>query len=394
MPPLDAATDRLLCLSRTFNVPLRYILGPLQEHVGVRVLLWGDVSPDDWESPSEVNRDSARQYAREVRVGRRRTEREYPFTVTLVSPRMLWDLLRAPERVVLARELNVATLYAVLSKVRSGRRVVSLVEGDFSLLGTTGKAGFKVALRRLTASFVDVFVSNSQGATRYLTDVLGVPRRRIVEGWWLAGLPQDREITAPAPAPRHAGERPVFLAAGQFIPRKGFDLLLDGIARYHADVGPCRLQLVGDGPQRAELMARAQRLDIEGDVEFLGTVPHAQMSKLFQSCDVFVFPTLFDLVGRVAVEALSAGTPVAASRLSGAADVLVRDGVNGVLMDPRDPASIADALRRGADPATNARLREGARATGADVTPEAAARRIAHAVALADRTPPALPWTR
>jgi hypothetical protein len=55
-------------------------------------------------------------------------------------------------------------------------------------------------------------------------------------------------------------------------------------------------------------------------------------------------------------------------------------------MDPRDPGSIVDALRRGADPAINATLREGALRTGAGVTPEVAAANIVRAVRLA-RTP-------
>jgi glycosyltransferase involved in cell wall biosynthesis len=155
--------------------------------------------------------------------------------------------------------------------------------------------------------------------------------------------------------------------------------LIDGIARYRRDVGPCRLLLVGDGPERAALQAQVERLGLD-DVDFLGVVPHEQMDKLMRSCDLFAFPTLFDLVGRVSVEALSVGTPVAASTLSGASGVLVRDGVNGVLMDPRDPASVTNALRRGLDPAINAQLREGARATSAHITPEVAAQHILTAV--------------
>lgn len=378
--------DGVLCMSRTYNVPLRYILKPLRERIDVRLLLWDEAPEVDWESVQSRStggdHDIERVYAREINVGRRSDDREYPLTVTYVSPRMLWDLLRAPERVVVTRELNLATLYAVLSRIRPGRRVVAMVEGDFTLLGTTGSASYKVALRRLVARFVDVFVANSAGATEYLTDVLNVPRRRIVEGWWLAGMPQAASDESGLTA-QPVGEPPVILAGGQLIPRKGFDLLIEGIARYRRDVGPCRLQLVGDGPERAALEAQVQRLDLGDDVEFMGTVPHEQMDKLMRSCDLFAFPTLFDLVGRVAVEALSVGTPVAASKLSGAAGVLVRDGDNGVLMDPRDPGAVADALRRGLDPATNTRLREGARATSAHITPEAAAQHILTAIWLA-----------
>jgi glycosyltransferase involved in cell wall biosynthesis len=95
-----------------------------------------------------------------------------------------------------------------------------------------------------------------------------------------------------------------------------------------------------------------------------------------------VFPTLQDLVGRVVVEALTLGVPVVLSPMTGAADTVVHDGVNGLIVDPRDPRELAKALARFAEPRTRQALRDGARRSGATLAPDAVAALILRAVAL------------
>ena len=374
-------------LLRQLAEPLPSIAEIVQRDEHVRLLVWQGERPPEWQQ-TRVGRPPAgrapgggRRYGWEVTVARPKDPREYPRTVTVVDPRLLWTLLRAREDVVVGFELNLATLLAVISKLRPGRRVLAMIEGDLNLLGATGSAGMKVALRRLIARFVDVFNANSPAAVAYLQQVLRVPPHKIVEGWWMAGLSEGDRPTAPerrVPGP----EGPLFVTAGQLIPRKGVDLLLDAVARYRAEVGPCRLRVIGDGPQHDALQAQAERLGIAGIVDFAGRVSREQMTKHLRDADLFVFPTLYDLIGRVVVEAITVGTPVAASTLSGGAGVLVREGDNGVLMDPRDPDALLDALRRGSDPDVNARLREGALRAGAGVTVEAAAANLLRAVRL------------
>ena len=99
-------------------------------------------------------------------------------------------------------------------------------------------------------------------------------------------------------------------------------------------------------------------------------------------CDALVFPTLQDLVGRVVVEALTAGVPVVLSPMTGAAGTVVRDGVNGLIADPRDPHELARALARFADPQTRLALRAGARRSSAILAPDAVAALILRSVAL------------
>jgi glycosyltransferase involved in cell wall biosynthesis len=306
----------------------------------------------------------------------------YSFAIKIVSPRLLLELLRAPEDVVVVRELNLIAIYAALSKVRRGRTIVALVEGDYGFLGRTGTARPKVALRRVATRGVDVLLANSDAAYRYLTGTLGVAEDKIVVGWWLAGMPPDLEPVTPPGLPP-PGEGPTFACIGQLIPRKGLDLLVTALAGYSRRHGPCRLVIAGDGPERPALIALAQELGVADRVTFAGALSHAEVKGLLQSCDALVFPTQKDLVGRIAVEALSLGVPVVVSPMAGAACTIVDDGVNGVVADPRDPVAFADALGRFAGAGERERLRRGAEKSAVPLTPEAGAAHVLVAVAQA-----------
>ena len=305
-------------------------------------------------------------------------------SVKLVSPRMLLEFARAPEDVLVIYEFGLVGLYAVLSKLFRPHKVISLVEGDYRHIGRTGNAFLKVVLRRLTARFVDVIVANNTPAREYLIRTLNVPEEKIIVGWWLAGMPADLAANPPATAPAPEGV-PLFVCAGQLIPRKGTDLLIRALAVYRRRFGPCVLWIIGDGPEREYLVQLSRRLGVEDAVIFLGTVDHQALKGAFQACQALVFPTLQEYIGRVVVEALSVGTPVVASPMTGAVGTILHDGVNGIVVDPRDASALAEAMHQAADPETSRALREGVRLSNAALRPEAAAEVVLSAVARARR---------
>ncbi|NMO90287.1 glycosyltransferase [Actinomycetospora sp. TBRC 11914] len=303
-------------------------------------------------------------------------------SLKLVSPRMLVRFARATEDIAIVYELGLVGLYAGLTKLVRRRGLISLVEGDYRHLGRTGTARVKVALRRLAARFVDLFIANSAPARDYLIDTLKVPRSRVVLGPWLAGLPADLPARAPAVMIATPEGAPLFVCAGRLIAPKGVDLLIEAIAIHQRQTRPCTLWVIGDGPERENLVALARRLGVADSVIFLGTVDPGTLKGALQSCDALVFPTLQDLVGRVVVEALTLGVPVVLSPMTGAAGTVVQDGVNGLIVDPRDPCELATALARFAEPHTRMALRDGARRSSDALAPDAVAARILRAVAV------------
>jgi glycosyltransferase involved in cell wall biosynthesis len=135
-------------------------------------------------------------------------------------------------------------------------------------------------------------------------------------------------------------------------------------------------------PEREHLTELSRRLGVEDSVIFLGTVDPGTLKGALELCDALVFPTLQDVVGRVVVEALAVGVPVVLSPMTGAAGTVVCDGVNGLIVDPRNPRELARALARFADPQTRSALRGGARSSSAMLAPDAVAPLILRAVAL------------
>jgi glycosyltransferase involved in cell wall biosynthesis len=313
--------------------------------------------------------------------------RGYPMSVKIVSPALAVELARHPAPVVVVLEIDLVAVYAVLTKIwRRGRRVVALVEGDVAMLGPTGSAGWKMAFRRFVGRFIDGFAANNEHAVRYLHGTLGVPRDRISQGWWLAGLPDGVHPIAPDAAVLAGRRGPTFISVGQLIPRKGHSALIDAAARYRDLHGPCQVWILGEGPDRAALEARAADRLIADDVHFFGQVGASELRGALEAADLFVFPTYNDLVGRALVEAMSTGTPAVVSRHSGAIGTLLHDGENCVVVDPDDPDDLLRGLSVAADTSALARLREGAERTATTVSVDAAAAVIADAVAVSTRS--------
>jgi glycosyltransferase involved in cell wall biosynthesis len=310
-------------------------------------------------------------------------------SINLVHPGMLRQLLRERAGTVVVQELNLIALYALASRlVRRRRRVVALIEGDILKVGRTGRARAKIWLRRFLVRHVDALAANNPDATRYLLDVLGAPPEKVHEGWWLAGLPSHLRAIPPADPPPEP-EGPVVISVGRLIQLKAHDAVIAAAARYRREVGPLDVWIVGEGEEEPALRAQARAEGIAEHVHLLGQLAHEQLLWALRRSDVMAFPTRQDLVGRAAVEALSTGTPVLASRGAVALLHLVRDDRSGVVVEPGDPDDLFRGMRTALDPLGGAALRAEAAQVAEALRPEAAAAVIKRAVDAAHGRGPA-----
>ncbi|HWG52675.1 MAG TPA: glycosyltransferase [Gemmatimonadaceae bacterium] len=144
---------------------------------------------------------------------------------------------------------------------------------------------------------------------------------------------------------------------GRLSREKGPDILVSALAR--AMTQDLHLSLLGDGPERAALMALASRLGVSERIRWHGPVPNA--SATFTAFDGLVLSSRTEGVPIVLLEAMAAGTPIVASRVGGVPDML--SDAEALLVPPDDSAALAsalDALR--ADPAAAAARATAARA--------------------------------
>ncbi|HEY7106866.1 MAG TPA: glycosyltransferase family 4 protein [Acidimicrobiia bacterium] len=150
-------------------------------------------------------------------------------------------------------------------------------------------------------------------------------------------LPNGVDIDQFAKGDTVDSERPAVCFIGRLEPRKGVAQLLDAFARLDREAV---LWVAGDGPELARLRARDVR-----DVEWLGRISQEEKAMRLRSATVACFPAIDgESFGIVLLEAMAAGAPVVASDIDGYRDV-ARDGQEAILVEPKDPEGLADALR-------------------------------------------------
>ncbi len=120
----------------------------------------------------------------------------------------------------------------------------------------------------------------------------------------------------------------VVIAVGQFIPRKGFDILLDIWG--HVNLKDTTLLIVGGGPDKKMYEKMIKELQLQ-NVILKDFMPKAKLFELYRISDLFVFPTRYDIWGLTLGEAMACGLPVISSPNAAAAHDLVHDGENGYI---------------------------------------------------------------
>lgn len=167
----------------------------------------------------------------------------------------------------------------------------------------------------------------------------GLPPRKVVDFGYYLDVP-DRPW--PDAGPRPPG--PVrFLAAGQMIRRKGFDLLLRALARLPREGWRC--DVFGDGPERGRLEATAGSAALGGRVSIGRTLPHDELRLEIARSDWSIVPSRHDGWGMLVNESLVAGTPVICSDGCGAAD-WIDDAAAGCVFPAGNVGALAAALER------------------------------------------------
>lgn len=146
----------------------------------------------------------------------------------------------------------------------------------------------------------------------------------------------------PAAAGPRAGPsgRVSICAAGRFVPKKGFDVLLDALASPALADRDVSLAIAGDGPQRRALEAQAARLGLAKRVHFAGWVD--DIAGFLAGADLFVLPSREEPFGIALLEAMSAGLPIVTTAVSGPLEVLDRD--TATFCPPDDAGALARAL--------------------------------------------------
>ena len=138
----------------------------------------------------------------------------------------------------------------------------------------------------------------------------------------------------------HPGPRVLFI--GRLVPYKGVDVLIDAMA----SVPRATALILGDGPLRGELAARAAASGVAGRVRFLGALPDAEVVAHLHACDVFVLPSVSrqETFGVAQLEAMACGRPVVSTDLETGVPWVNQHEVTGLVVPPGNSERLSDAL--------------------------------------------------
>ena len=187
----------------------------------------------------------------------------------------------------------------------------------------------------VVARGVDLTVAPSETMARFLRSRLKVPRHKLIH--------IDNGVALPVAAP---GSGPVrkLIFVGLLVPRKALGDLLAALATPGVMPADATLTVAGDGPQRAELEARAAAGPLAGRVEFLGF--REDVADLLTAHDALVLPSHMEQQPLVIAEAMGAGKPVVATDTGGVAEMLAVPGTSPYLATPGSVPELAEQLRR------------------------------------------------
>lgn len=144
---------------------------------------------------------------------------------------------------------------------------------------------------------------------------------------------------ADSATPRNsAGTARRLIVPRRLFPKNGVEYLVRALPLIQREVEVEAL-LVGDGPERQRLEGLARELGVAERIHFLGARPNHEMPGLYATAEVAIFPSLMEATSVAALEAMSCGLPVAASRVGGLPEIV--DEANGTLFEPADPADLA-----------------------------------------------------
>jgi glycosyltransferase involved in cell wall biosynthesis len=193
--------------------------------------------------------------------------------------------------------------------------------------------GIQARRERRSVAAADLVLTPSRYSAGKIGEHYGIDPRRVAVVPELIDLEAWRRFFAGNPA--RPPKRFTVLAVCRFYPRKQLGVLVEAAAR----LPDIEVRMIGDGPEGPRLRRSGPH------ITWLGNATMEQLAEEYNRCHIFCLPSVQEGFGIVFLEAMAAGKPIVAARAAAVPEV-VRDGIDGLLVEPRDPVALAAALAR------------------------------------------------
>ena len=245
------------------------------------------------------------------------------------------------DHIVVCGYSNPTVIYA-MAYMRL-HRIPFYMEVDGGLIRE--EAGYKRLAKSKLVGAADRWISSGSYTTKYLLHY-GAREEDIhfypFSSLWERDIPEAAVSAEEKAALRRElgiSEGKMVLTIGQFIRRKGFDVLLRSAEMLEEDIG---IYIVGGEPTE-EYLQLCRELGLK-NVHFLGFMKKEELVRHYKAADLFVLPTREDIWGLVINEAMAYGLPVITTDRCVAGLELVEDGVNGYIIGVEDEAALAEKI--------------------------------------------------
>ena len=255
--------------------------------------------------------------------------------------------VKKPWDAIIINGYSSPTLILAMAWLRT-HRIPYYLEVDGGLIRQDSKAAF--CLKRKLVSSASGWFSSGSHTTDYLVHY-GADREKVIEypfsSLWTRDLLTEvpnREEKQTLRRELSMEEEYVLLSVGQFIHRKGYDVLMKAAAQLPKNVG---IYIVGGMPtEEYEKMHRDLNLT---NVHFSGFQKKESLSRFYRAADLFVLPTREDIWGLVVAEAMAYGLPVISTDRCVAGLELVQNGKNGYIVPVEDHKALAEKIQTALD---------------------------------------------
>ncbi len=216
---------------------------------------------------------------------------------------------------------------AIVSSVRNERdgpfreRIMRTTDGlTDAVTAQSRRLASDLARRRIASPSRMHIIPNSVEVPRFAMRLYGYPTRELLR------IPHDQFL---------------WLAVGRLDEAKDYPNLLHAFSALAQRHPNSRLMIAGDGPLKSDLESLMQHLGVEERVSLLGL--RQDMPALYAASDAFVLSSAWEGMPNVVLEAMASSTPVVATSV-GAITEMIADGESGLIVPPRDPEALAEAM--------------------------------------------------
>jgi len=317
-----------------YRIPIYSVLG---DHFDLLVLHGGvEANRQSWRQAEEAlsNARVVKAWGWQIPFQEEQNGKVYNERLFHITPGFMWHLVRYGPDAVISIELGFRSAVALAYGIVFGKPVWIWWEGTKH--SERNIDPLRKAFRKFFAFWADRWITCGVSSTEYLLE-LGVKRERILQSQNSVDEQQFQASVEPA---WKLSPRPVVLYVGRFVELKGVALLLDAAATLQKRGHDFSLLLVGEGREKESLEQHAAELGLK-NVHFQSAQPPEAMPSVYCSADLVVFPTLQDVWGFVANEALLCGVPVLCSKYAGcAAELFPAENI----FSPDNPSEFVEKL--------------------------------------------------